>query len=94
MEEIRFVLLLSLSCSPFSRVSRFSNLISLSPELVGDFSEEIIKREKLWTGVADFLQEVTSKHDQKQCWLHKDEPYRYVTAQEFSKAYLSFHKVM
>ncbi|XP_017215242.1 pleiotropic drug resistance protein 1-like [Daucus carota subsp. sativus] len=42
-------------------------------------------------GVADFLQEVTSKQDQKQYWLHKDEPYRYVTAQEFSEAYLSFH---
>ncbi|KAK1370267.1 hypothetical protein POM88_036359 [Heracleum sosnowskyi] len=27
-------------------------------------------------GVADFLQEVTSKQDQEQYWLHRDEPYR------------------
>ncbi|KAL8091917.1 hypothetical protein AgCh_034255 [Apium graveolens] len=42
-------------------------------------------------GVADFLQEVTSKQDQEQYWLCKDEPYRFVTAQEFSNAYLGFH---
>ncbi|KAK1363011.1 hypothetical protein POM88_038572 [Heracleum sosnowskyi] len=42
-------------------------------------------------GVADFLQEVTSKQDQKQYWLHRDEPYRFITAKEFSEAYLSFH---
>ncbi|KAK8595090.1 hypothetical protein V6N13_015999 [Hibiscus sabdariffa] len=27
-------------------------------------------------GVADFLQEVTSRKDQKQYWVHKDQPYR------------------
>nr|AGT28055.1 pleiotropic drug resistance transporter 3 [Panax ginseng] len=42
-------------------------------------------------GVADFLQEVTSKKDQKQYWLHKDEPYRFISAHEFAKAYKSFH---
>nr|AGT28053.1 pleiotropic drug resistance transporter 1 [Panax ginseng] len=42
-------------------------------------------------GVADFLQEVTSKKDQKQYWLHKDEPYRFITAREFAEAYQSFH---
>ncbi|WOG89283.1 hypothetical protein DCAR_0208520 [Daucus carota subsp. sativus] len=42
-------------------------------------------------GVADFLQEVTSKKDQKQYWLRKDEPYRFITAIEFSEAYQSFH---
>ncbi|KAL8123018.1 pleiotropic drug resistance protein 1-like [Apium graveolens] len=42
-------------------------------------------------GVADFLQEVTSKKDQKQYWLHKDAPYRFVTAKEFSEAFQSFH---
>ncbi|KAL1810497.1 hypothetical protein DCAR_0730200 [Daucus carota subsp. sativus] len=42
-------------------------------------------------GVADFLQEVTSKKDQKQYWLHKDQPYRFVTSKEFSEAFQSFH---
>ncbi|KAL8118558.1 hypothetical protein AgCh_016181 [Apium graveolens] len=42
-------------------------------------------------GVADFLQEVTSKKDQKQYWLHKDEPYRFITAAEFAEGYQSFH---
>ncbi|KAL8123013.1 hypothetical protein AgCh_011114 [Apium graveolens] len=42
-------------------------------------------------GVADFLQEVTSKKDQKQYWSHRNEPYRFITAKEFYEAYQSFH---
>ncbi|CAA0810634.1 ABC transporter G family member 40 [Striga hermonthica] len=42
-------------------------------------------------GVADFLQEVTSKKDQEQYWINRDEPYSYVTVQEFSEAFQSFH---
>ncbi|CAI9261240.1 unnamed protein product [Lactuca saligna] len=42
-------------------------------------------------GVADFLQEVTSKKDQQQYWMRRDEPYRFVTAKEFAEAYQSFH---
>ncbi|CAJ1898805.1 unnamed protein product [Sphenostylis stenocarpa] len=42
-------------------------------------------------GVADFLQEVTSRKDQEQYWGHKDKPYRFVTAEEFSEAHKSFH---
>ncbi|KAL8521925.1 hypothetical protein ACS0TY_012179 [Phlomoides rotata] len=42
-------------------------------------------------GVADFLQEVTSKKDQEQYWINKDEPYNYVSAKEFSEAFQSFH---
>ncbi|XP_071715772.1 pleiotropic drug resistance protein 1-like isoform X1 [Rutidosis leptorrhynchoides] len=42
-------------------------------------------------GVADFLQEVTSKKDQEQYWIKRDEPYRFVTAKDFAKAYESFH---
>lgn len=34
---------------------------------------------------------MTSKKDQKQYWLHKDEPYRYITAKEFYEAYQTFH---
>ncbi|XVE63544.1 hypothetical protein DITRI_Ditri07aG0028500 [Diplodiscus trichospermus] len=42
-------------------------------------------------GVADFLQEVTSRKDQEQYWVHKDEPYTYITAKEFAEAFQSFH---
>ena len=35
--------------------------------------------------------QVTSKKDQKQYWLHKDQPYRFVTSKEFSEAFQSFH---
>ncbi|XP_016551122.2 pleiotropic drug resistance protein 1 [Capsicum annuum] len=42
-------------------------------------------------GVADFLQEVTSKKDQEQYWVRRDEPYRFITAKEFAEAYQSFH---
>ncbi|KAK7279559.1 hypothetical protein RJT34_24612 [Clitoria ternatea] len=34
-------------------------------------------------GVADFLQEVTSRKDQEQYWFTKDKPYHYVTVPEF-----------
>ncbi|XP_074574926.1 ABC transporter G family member 36-like isoform X2 [Curcuma longa] len=42
-------------------------------------------------GVADFLQEVTSRKDQQQYWAHHDEPYRYVPVRVFSEAFQSFH---
>ncbi|PKA51611.1 Putative pleiotropic drug resistance protein 7 [Apostasia shenzhenica] len=42
-------------------------------------------------GVADFLQEVTSRKDQHQYWVRKDEPHVYVSVNEFSEAFQSFH---
>ncbi|KAL7164342.1 hypothetical protein ACSBR2_040288 [Camellia fascicularis] len=42
-------------------------------------------------GVADFLQEVTSKKDQVQYWANKDEPYNFVTVKEIAEAFQSFH---
>ncbi|KAM0034718.1 putative ABC-type xenobiotic transporter [Helianthus debilis subsp. tardiflorus] len=42
-------------------------------------------------GVADYLQEVTSKKDQQQYWMRRDLPYRFVTAKEFADAFQSFH---
>ncbi|KAI0515912.1 hypothetical protein KFK09_008582 [Dendrobium nobile] len=42
-------------------------------------------------GVADFLQEVTSRKDQHQYWAHKDEPYSYISVNEFSEAFQAFH---
>ncbi|KAL5994751.1 Pleiotropic drug resistance protein tur2, partial [Asimina triloba] len=43
-------------------------------------------------GVADFLQEVTSRKDQQQYWAHKNEPYRYIPVKEFADAFRSFHE--
>ncbi|KAH9714821.1 ABC transporter G family member 40 [Citrus sinensis] len=42
-------------------------------------------------GVADFLQEVTSRKDQEQYWVHKEEPYRFVTVKEFADAFQVFY---
>ncbi|KAL5127602.1 Pleiotropic drug resistance protein 1 [Glycine soja] len=42
-------------------------------------------------GVADFLQEVTSKKDQWQYWVRKDEPYSFVTVKDFAEAFQLFH---
>ncbi|XAR50472.1 hypothetical protein NMG60_11004809 [Bertholletia excelsa] len=42
-------------------------------------------------GVADFLQEVTSRKDQEQYWTRRDEPYRFITVTEFAEAFRSFH---
>ncbi|CAL9134814.1 unnamed protein product [Musa textilis] len=42
-------------------------------------------------GVADFLQEVTSRKDQQQYWSREDEPYRYVPVREFAEAFQQFH---
>ncbi|PIN21135.1 Pleiotropic drug resistance proteins (PDR1-15), ABC superfamily [Handroanthus impetiginosus] len=42
-------------------------------------------------GVADFLQEVTSKKDQQQYWANNDKPYRFVTVTEFTEAFKLFH---
>ncbi|XP_057454235.1 pleiotropic drug resistance protein 1-like [Lotus japonicus] len=42
-------------------------------------------------GVADFLQEVTSKKDQEQYWLRRGEPYRFVTVTQFAEAFQAFH---
>ncbi|KAK4286368.1 hypothetical protein QN277_002929 [Acacia crassicarpa] len=41
-------------------------------------------------GVADFLQEVTSKKDQEQYWFRKNQPYRYISVSEFAQAFKSF----
>ncbi|KAK4801462.1 hypothetical protein SAY86_021949 [Trapa natans] len=42
-------------------------------------------------GVADFLQEVTSKKDQEQYWSRKNDPYHFVTVREFAEAFQFFH---
>ncbi|KAK1664186.1 hypothetical protein QYE76_052345 [Lolium multiflorum] len=42
-------------------------------------------------GVADFLQEVTSKKDQQQYWCREQERYRPVSVPEFAERFKSFH---
>lgn len=42
-------------------------------------------------GVADFLQEVSSKKDQRQYWYLEQEQYRYVSVLEFAERFKSFH---
>ncbi|KAG6547995.1 hypothetical protein Mapa_010429 [Marchantia paleacea] len=42
-------------------------------------------------GVADFLQEVTSRKDQQQYWSDKERPYRFISVREFSEIFKSFH---
>ncbi|KAG6516766.1 pleiotropic drug resistance protein 2-like [Zingiber officinale] len=42
-------------------------------------------------GVADFLQEVTSKKDQQQYWANKDKPYHFVSVSEFVELFKRFH---
>ncbi|KAJ8755482.1 hypothetical protein K2173_019280 [Erythroxylum novogranatense] len=59
-------------------------------ENVLEFFEQMGFRCPERKGVADFLQEVTSKKDQKQYWARKDQPYNFVTVDEFVKAFKSF----
>ncbi|KAK6148816.1 hypothetical protein DH2020_016341 [Rehmannia glutinosa] len=42
-------------------------------------------------GIADFLQEVTSKKDQEQYWADRTKPYRYVPVDEFAERFKLFH---
>ncbi|KNA08458.1 hypothetical protein SOVF_162410 isoform A [Spinacia oleracea] len=42
-------------------------------------------------GVADFLQEVTSKKDQQQYWVRSNEPYHFIPSKAFAEAFKSFH---
>ncbi|KAK9232139.1 hypothetical protein WN943_022382 [Citrus x changshan-huyou] len=60
-------------------------------ELVLEFFASMGFRCPKRKGVADFLQEVTSRKDQRQYWAHKEKPYRFVTVQEFAEAFQSFH---
>ncbi|XP_016899743.1 ABC transporter G family member 34-like isoform X5 [Cucumis melo] len=41
-------------------------------------------------GVADFLQEVTSKKDQEQYWYKKNKPYRFISVSKFCQGFKSF----
>uniref|UniRef100_A0A0D6QVQ0 ABC transporter domain-containing protein n=1 Tax=Araucaria cunninghamii TaxID=56994 RepID=A0A0D6QVQ0_ARACU len=42
-------------------------------------------------GIADFLQEVTSRKDQEQYWADTSKPYHFIPVTEFAEAFKSFH---
>ncbi|XP_042517442.1 pleiotropic drug resistance protein 1-like [Macadamia integrifolia] len=60
-------------------------------EHVLDFFESVGFKCPERKGIADFLQEVTSRKDQEQYWAHKDNPYRFIPVKEFVEAFHSFH---
>ncbi|KOM44563.1 hypothetical protein LR48_Vigan05g216800 [Vigna angularis] len=60
-------------------------------EYILDFFESMGFRCPERKGAADFLQEVTSKKDQAQYWVRRDQPYRFVTVTQFAEAFQSFH---
>ncbi|XP_024523228.1 ABC transporter G family member 35 [Selaginella moellendorffii] len=42
-------------------------------------------------GIADFLQEVTSRKDQQQYWADSRRPYKYISVKEFTERFKQFH---
>ncbi|VAI45333.1 unnamed protein product [Triticum turgidum subsp. durum] len=60
-------------------------------ESVLEFFEAVGFRCPERKGVADFLQEVTSRKDQHQYWCRSDEPYRYISVNDFTEAFKAFH---
>nr|GMC56521.1 pleiotropic drug resistance protein 2 [Ipomoea batatas] len=60
-------------------------------ENVVEFFEKMGFKYPTRKGIADFLQEVTSKNDQEQYWFRKEQAYRYISATEFTEAFTSFH---
>ncbi|GFP99542.1 pleiotropic drug resistance protein 1 [Phtheirospermum japonicum] len=58
-------------------------------ENVLDFFESMGFKCPQRKGVADFLQEVTSKKDQAQYWARQDELYRFIPVTEFAEAFKS-----
>ncbi|XP_022144931.1 ABC transporter G family member 38 [Momordica charantia] len=59
-------------------------------EYVLEFFESMEFRCPERKGVADYLQEVTSKKDQRQYWSNHDIQHRYISADEFAEAFKSF----
>eukprot|EP01018_Ginkgo_biloba_P008437 Gb_15305 [translate_table: standard] len=60
-------------------------------ECVLEFFESLGFRCPERKGVADFLQEVTSRKDQQQYWARNGQPYIYVPVKKFAEAFYSFH---
>ncbi|KAF2304888.1 hypothetical protein GH714_039267 [Hevea brasiliensis] len=74
---------------PDTDIDIYMKAAALEGQEANVVTDYILKVQK--EGVADFLQEVTSKKDQEQYWAHKDEPYSFVAVKEFAEAFQSFH---
>ncbi|EPS70688.1 hypothetical protein M569_04072 [Genlisea aurea] len=60
-------------------------------EYVVEFFESCGFRCPQRKGIADFLQEVTSRKDQEQYWADGSRPYRYIPVTEFVEKFKRFH---
>ncbi|KAJ9688543.1 hypothetical protein PVL29_014280 [Vitis rotundifolia] len=60
-------------------------------EYVLEFFESMGFRCPERKGIADYLQEVTLRKDQKQYWANEAKPYSYVSINEFTEAFKAFH---
>jgi len=67
------------------------HIVYLGPrEEILDFFETVGFRLPPRKGIADFLQEVTSKKDQEQYWYDHRVPYRYIPVAEIAEQFTSF----
>lgn len=57
---------------------------------VAEFFEQCGFKSPDRKGIADFLQEVTSRKDQEQYWMDKRKPYRYVPVKRFVEEFQNF----
>ncbi|KAF8034418.1 hypothetical protein BT93_C0656 [Corymbia citriodora subsp. variegata] len=92
--------LISLLQPPPETYELFDDVIFLSEgqtvyqgprECVLEFFESMGFRCPERKGVADYLQEVTSRKDQRQYWVKEESQYRYIPVAEFVEAFKSFH---
>jgi hypothetical protein len=97
---LNYTVMISLVQPPPESYNLFDDIILLSEghivyhgprEHILEFFESAGFRYPERKGVADFLQEVTSKKDQQQYWFHDQEHYRYVSVPEFVQHFKKFH---
>ncbi|PAN14215.1 hypothetical protein PAHAL_2G391800 [Panicum hallii] len=97
---MNYTVMISLLQPPPETYNLFDDIILLSEgyivyhgprENILEFFESAGFRCPERKGVADFLQEVTSRKDQQQYWFHDQEHYRYVSVPEFVQHFKTFH---
>ncbi|TVU38820.1 hypothetical protein EJB05_12212 [Eragrostis curvula] len=97
---LNYTVMISLLQPPPETYNLFDDVILLSEghivyhgprENILEFFESAGFRCPERKGVADFLQEVTSRKDQQQYWFHDQEHYRYVSVPEFVQHFKTFH---
>jgi ABC-type multidrug transport system ATPase subunit len=97
---LNYTVMISLVQPPPESYNLFDDIILLSEghivyhgprEHILEFFESAGFRYPERKGVADFLQEVTSKKDQQQYWFHDQERCRYVSVPEFVQHFKKFY---